>query len=182
MIDGAPRALLYGSEFTSQVNQLRGELPSVQDFVALGDPADSADQPFAARDQLSDASLPEIELDWNDPWVICYTGGTTGTPKGTILSHRAITANTVNTVVSWQLDSDDVAILNAPLFHTGGLNVFTAPLVYNGGTNIVCKDFDSDQVFDLIQGGDVTLFFGIPTYKVPKSVVFVRRLPQTGSG
>ena len=82
---------------------------------------------------------PPSKLDWNDAWVICYTGGTTGLPKGAILTHRAITANSVNTVMSWGLTPDDVTILNSPLFHTGGLNVFTAPLVHIGGTSIVCR-------------------------------------------
>jgi len=160
IVDGAPTALIYGDAFASEVSELRERVPSVAHFVALGE---GPDPPFAERDAFSADPLPEIALDWNDPWVICYTGGTTGTPKGAVLSHRAVTANAVNTVISWELTPDDVAILNAPLFHTGGLNVFTAPLVYNGGTSIVCKGFDPDQVFDLIQTGDVTLFFGVPT-------------------
>jgi len=52
-------------------------------------------------------------------------------PKAAILTHRSITANAANTVVSWGLTADDTALLNAPLFHTGGLNVFTTPLVYH---------------------------------------------------
>jgi fatty-acyl-CoA synthase len=61
------------------------------------------------------------------------------------------------------LTPDDVTILNSPLFHTGGLNVFTAPLVHIGGTSIVCRSFDVDQVFDLIRDASVTLYFGVPT-------------------
>ncbi len=161
--DGTPKLLIYGSEFQAQIDALRSQVPSVESFVALGERSAVGDEPFDAREGLSEIALPEIELDWSDPWVICYTGGTTGTPKGAILSHRAVTANAVNTVVSWGLTPDDVAILNAPLFHTGGLNVFTAPLVYNGGTSIVCEGFDPDQVFDLIQDGFPTVFFGVPT-------------------
>ncbi|MDE3091419.1 MAG: AMP-binding protein, partial [Chloroflexota bacterium] len=58
---------------------------------------------------------------------------------------------------------DDVTILNSPLFHTGGLNVFTAPLVHIGGTSIVCHSFDADQVFDLLRDAGVTIYFGVPT-------------------
>ena len=84
-------------------------------------------------------------------------------PKGAILTHGNITWNSINTVMSWGLTPDDVTILNAPLFHTGGLNVFTAPLVHIGGTSIVCHAFEPDQVFDLIRDGGVTIFFGVPT-------------------
>jgi len=65
--------------------------------------------------------------------------------------------------MSWGLTPDDVTILNSPLFHTGGLNVFTAPLVHIGGTSIVCRGFDVDQVFDLIRDRGVTITFGVPT-------------------
>ncbi len=58
---------------------------------------------------------------------------------------------------------DDVTILNSPLFHTGGLNVFTAPLVHIGGTSIVCRAFNVDQVFDLLRDRGVTIAFGVPT-------------------
>jgi fatty-acyl-CoA synthase len=163
IVDGAPLALIYGSAFRAQVDALRDRIPSVAHVVALDGRGSDRDPSFADREAFSTDPLPEIPLDWDDPWVICYTGGTTGTPKGAILSHRAITANAVNTVTSWGLTPDDVAILNAPLFHTGGLNVFTAPLVYNGGTSIVCQGFDPDQVFDLVQSGSATLFFGVPT-------------------
>ncbi|MBX0329402.1 AMP-binding protein, partial [Oscillochloris sp. ZM17-4] len=100
---------------------------------------------------------------WDDPWVICYTGGTTGTPKGAVLTHGNVAANAVNTVAGWGLTPDDVAILNSPLFHTGGLNVFTAPLVMIGGCSIVCRGVDVDQVFHLIERAGVTIYFSVPT-------------------
>ena len=95
--------------------------------------------------------------------MICYTGGTTGLPKGAQLTYGNITFNSVNTVMSWGLTPDDVTILNSPLFHTGGLNVFTAPLVHIGGTSIVCKTFEVDQVYDLLNDSGVTIWFGVPT-------------------
>jgi fatty-acyl-CoA synthase len=97
------------------------------------------------------------------PWVVCYTGGSTGTPKGAVLSHRAIFANAINTVLSWGLRPDDVTLLDAPLFHTGGLNVLTAPLVAIGGTSIVASGFAPEQTFDAIERHGVTILFGVPT-------------------
>ncbi len=70
--------------------------------------------------------------------MICYTGGTTGLPKGTILHYRCVTTNSVNTVVSWGLRPDDVIPQHMPFFHTRLLNVLTTPLVHIGGTSIVC--------------------------------------------
>jgi fatty-acyl-CoA synthase len=161
--DATPSVFVYGAEFAPAACELRREAPSVRAWVAL-DPAARAaadDHTLAERDAC-DEPVPPVPLGFDDPWVICYTGGTTGTPKGAVLTHGNIAWNAVNTVASWGLDAQDTAILNAPLFHTGGLNVFTAPLVLVGGASVVCRAFDADQVFDLIAGGEVTLFFGVP--------------------
>jgi len=162
--DAQPVVLVYSGEFAAQVNRLRPNIPGVKAFVALNHKAAPADRVFAECDSYpTELTAPRPELHWDSPWVICYTGGTTGLPKGAILSHGNITWNSINTVVSWGLDQDDVAILNAPLFHTGGLNVFTMPLIHTGGASILCSGFDVDQVFDLINEGSVTLYFGVPT-------------------
>jgi fatty-acyl-CoA synthase len=165
LADAEPVVLVYGPDFRAQVEAVRAHAPSVRHVVSLEDsPARPAtDVPFAARDALSDAPLPPVELEASDAWVLCYTGGSTGLPKAAILTHGSITANAANTVVSWGLTADDVALLNAPLFHTGGLNVFTTPLVYVGGTSVVCRGFDVEQVFDLIHRREVSLVFGVPT-------------------
>ena len=120
--------------------------------------------PLAAIADLPPASAPPPPtLAHDDPWVICYTGGTTGTPKGVVLTHGTITWNAVNTAASWGLGPDDTAILDAPLFHTGGLNVFTTPLVHVGGASILCRRFDPGRVLELLQGGGVSVYFGVPT-------------------
>ena len=161
--DATPSVLIYGSEFESAIKALRGQVNSLQHYVAFDRVIAPDDHLLDERDLLSADPPPPVELDWNDAWAICYTGGTTGLPKGAILTHRAITANSVNTVMSWGLTPDDVTILNSPLFHTGGLNVFTAPLVHIGGTSIVCRAFNVDQVFDLLRDRSVTIAFGVPT-------------------
>jgi pimeloyl-ACP methyl ester carboxylesterase len=95
--------------------------------------------------------------------VLCPTGGTTGLPKAAVLTHGNVAWNSINTVMSWGLRPDDVTVLNAPLFHTAGLNVLTAPLDHIGATSIVCRGFDPGQVFDLVRDAGVSLLFGVPT-------------------
>ena len=141
--DAGPKVLVHGPEFVDQVHGLReAGLESVTRLALDADArAFPDDRCHDERDGLGDTAPPPVELDWDDPWVLCYTGGTTGISKGAILTHGNITWNAINTVVSWGLTPDDVTLLNAPLFHTGGLNVFTAPLVQIGGTSIVCRRF-----------------------------------------
>jgi fatty-acyl-CoA synthase len=163
--DARPTVLLYGADFAAHVGGLRSAGAAIKHFVALDTTARSGvdDPSFALRERYPDTPPPPVELGWDDTWAICYTGGTTGLPKGALLTHGNITWNAINTTASWGLTPDDIAILNAPLFHTGGLNVFTAPLAHIGGASIVCRAFDADQVYDLIHDAGVTLFFGVPS-------------------
>lgn len=161
--DAAPRILVYSDDFIEQVNQLRPNLTSIAHFVAIHTRAAASDETFSSRASANQDFRANPTLTPDDPWVICYTGGTTGLPKGAILTHGNMAWNAVNTVSSWALDQNDVAILNAPLFHTGGLNVFTLPLISVGGKSIVCHTFNVDEVFDLIESAEVTVFFGVPT-------------------
>jgi fatty-acyl-CoA synthase len=165
LADAEPVVLVYGPDFRTQVEAVRSQARSVRQVVALEDSPSrpATDVLFATRDTLPEAPLPPVEMEASDPWVLCYTGGSTGLPKAAILTYGSITANAANTVVSWGLSADDVALLNAPLFHTGGLNVFTTPLVYAGGASVVCRGFDVEQVFDLVQRRVVSLVFGVPT-------------------
>ena len=161
-----PRVLVYGKEFVQVAYELHSvsDLP-VDSFVSLDDKARSRNDDFYFTDRAhaSDAQPAPMNVGWDDPWVLCGTGGTTGTPKAAMLTYRSITANAVNTVSSFELQSTDVTLLNAPLFHTGGLNVFTAPLVLAGGTSIVCRSFDPEEVLSSVASKGVSIFFGVPT-------------------
>lgn len=158
--DAEPMILIYSSDFAEAVNTMRANLPSIRHFICFDE---GDDRFFREREQFSPDFSMDSSLHPDDPWVICYTGGTTGLPKGVLLTHGNLAWNAVNTVSSWGLDQHDVAILNAPLFHTGGLNVFTLPLVSVGGKSIVCTNFSADDVFNLVESGGVTVFFGVPT-------------------
>lgn len=160
-----PSALLYGPGFEATAEIIAGSSAgrSIRRVIALGEPSRADHVALSDRDELSDEPLPPVNLESEDPWVLCSTGGSTGLPKAAILTHGNILWNAINTIVSWSLREDDVAILDAPMFHTGGLNVFTAPLVYAGGASIVCGGFEAGQFYDLLAERRPTLYFGVPT-------------------
>lgn len=161
----APRLLIYSQNMADRVTELCRGGPMVVDHkVVIGDAPLPGHQTWEAwLSRASSTPPPAVPLSMADPWVLCYTGGTTGLPKAAILTHGTVTWNAINTVMSWGLTPQDTTILNLPLFHTGGLNVFTTPLVHIGGCSIVCQNFDIDQVFDLIAQHRVTVLVGVPT-------------------
>ncbi len=161
--DAEPKVLFYSSEWREHVNELRASLSSVRHVIALEQPAHANDKLFAEREECSATMADRPDLHMDDPWGIYYTGGTTGLPKGAILTHGNMAWNSINTVMSWGLTSEDCAALQLPLFHIGGPNIFMLPLVHVGGKTILCKQFDLAQTFDLIAGNSITHFVGVPT-------------------
>jgi fatty-acyl-CoA synthase len=99
----------------------------------------------------------------DDPLVVLFTSGTTGRPKGAILPGRAIAANADATRQAWELTRGDVALVDAPLFHTGGLNVLATPLLYVGGTIVVLPRFEASASADVLVRERCTVAFGVPT-------------------
>lgn len=105
----------------------------------------------------------DVNIKEEDPLAMIYTGGTTGKPKGVILSHRSILWNALNTVMSWGLTKEDKTITCLPMFHTGGLNVLSLPLLLVGGEVILRADFDPEQIIEDIEKYECTIMMLVPT-------------------
>ncbi len=100
---------------------------------------------------------------FEDPCMILYTSGTTGFPKGAVLSYRMIYWNSVNTGLRLNLTQNEVVLTFLPLFHTGGWNVLTTPCLHRGAKIILLKKFDPELVLSLTAKEKVTVLFGVPT-------------------
>lgn len=95
--------------------------------------------------------------------MILYTSGTTGSPKGAMLSHQMLFWNSVNTSLRLNLTQHDKAVIFLPLFHTGGWNVLLTPFIHRGAQAILIKKFDAEKVLALSENESCTLLFGVPT-------------------
>ncbi|HEX8243778.1 MAG TPA: AMP-binding protein [Longimicrobium sp.] len=87
----------------------------------------------------------DVGVEPEDPWLVLYTSGSTGQPKGAILPHRQLFYNAVATTTAWELGAHDVAPVSTPFFHTGGWNVFAMPLWFRGGKVVLFDQFDADS-------------------------------------
>jgi fatty-acyl-CoA synthase len=97
----------------------------------------------------------------DDLFMIQYTSGTSGRPKGVMLSHGNVIWNVVNLLVDIDLGSDEVALVTAPLFHTAALNQVLLPTLLKGGTAVIEAKFDPERAIELIETERVTLLFGV---------------------
>ncbi len=104
-----------------------------------------------------------------DAALIGYTSGTTGRPKGAVLSHANLLASVRALELAWRWTSDDVLVLALPLFHMHGLGVGLHGTLTVGASAVLQPTFEPDAVFDAIADADETLgrratmFFGVPT-------------------
>ncbi|MCJ0906828.1 long-chain fatty acid--CoA ligase [Rhodococcus sp. ARC_M6] len=99
----------------------------------------------------------------HDVAVIMYTSGTTGHPKGAMLTHENLRANAAAVTASFGLRERDVTITALPMFHIGGLGLHTLPFIYVGGTNVILPAFDPVKVLDLVQSERATQLLLVPT-------------------
>ena len=113
------------------------------------------------------AAAPTDRLDLpvthEDPCFIMYTSGTTGRPKGVVLTHGNVVFAVMNPIVDLDFLSDEVALVAAPLFHTAALNFVALPTLLKGGTVLIEEGFEPGRILHLIETERVTYSFGVPT-------------------
>jgi fatty-acyl-CoA synthase len=105
----------------------------------------------------------DVPVDPDDTAMILYTSGTTGRPKGAMLTHANIAWNSVNLLLDVDLASDEVTLVAAPMFHVAALNQTVLPTLLKGGRVILMSAFDPQNALDIIAGHRVTYLFGVPT-------------------
>jgi fatty-acyl-CoA synthase len=117
----------------------------------------------AGLDALATDDSSEIDepIGLDDLFMIQYTSGTSGRPKGVMLTHGNVVWNVVNLLIDIDLGSEEVALVTAPLFHTAALNQVLFPTILKGGTALVEARFDPVRAVDLIESQRVTLLFGV---------------------
>ena len=159
---GKPKVLVYSEDWHAEVEELKPSFTSVEHVVAMTNPG-PGELDIAARESMGPELHDLPDLDMDDPWGIYYTGGTTGLPKGAVITHGNVTWNSVNTITSWGITGQHKAALQLPFFHIGGPMIFMVPLVHAGGTTILCTGFDPDETFDLVEDSGITHYVAVPT-------------------
>ncbi len=112
-------------------------------------------------------ALVPVEIDpHNDPHIILYTAGTTGEPKGVVLTHYNFIFNLINTQAGEETSSDESCLVLFPMFHISGYIIFQMSCLYLGGKVILHPRFDAKEYLELIHKHRVTLFGAPPTVYV----------------
>ena len=149
------KILVFGDRFAPTIDSLLSELDSMETLVGIGASARGSRDYEQLLNQYP-STEPEVKVSEQDIAYFLYTSGTTGLPKGTIITHRGITESAVNYILSAHLRHEDVGLVAAPLFWGGVPLVNIVPQVYIGGTLVIADSFTPEAILSLIQREKVT--------------------------
>lgn len=139
-------------------------------LVSAGDPAGKIPGAIGFENLIRNAGERPADFSLNpaeDMAVLLYTGGTTGNPKGTVLTHRNIVANTMQFAQWYSFrQGDETCICAIPMSHSGGMSGVMNVPIYAAATMIVFRKFVADKVAQAINKYSATRFFGVPTMYV----------------
>lgn len=146
VLDNADAALLvYGPDCAEVAHQIAAGTPAMAE----------SDLPLADHTPPQGAST--------DPFLIVYTSGTTGRPKGAVLTQEAVFWNALNALHAQDLTPEDHILNVLPLFHVGGINIQVMPTFFTGGTVTLHRGFDPGRALSALEDEGITTTVCVPT-------------------
>ena len=157
--------VVHGRDHGPLADALRDRLDDVRQWIAAEPPVEGGADSLPYEDLLAGADpQPRDEpVSLEDPCLIMYTSGTTGRPKGAVLTHGNMTWNAVNQFMGMDFTPSERTLALAPLFHIGGLNGTVNPALLRGGCAVIVRRFDPVRTLAVIEEQRVTSFFAVPT-------------------
>ncbi|MDH3234474.1 MAG: long-chain fatty acid--CoA ligase [Alphaproteobacteria bacterium] len=155
----AASVVLAEEDLRPTIDTVRADIADCQ-FVGYDGGAGWLDYDDILAGAEGDDSNPHVTAE--TPFLIVYTSGTTGRPKGAVLTQSAIAWNAVNATHTYNLTSDDVILTFLPMFHVGGLNIQTTPGLHAGATIVLQAKFDPGAALQAVRDHDPSLFVSVP--------------------
>ncbi|WP_255215934.1 long-chain-fatty-acid--CoA ligase [Pseudenhygromyxa sp. WMMC2535] len=178
------KVFAFSAEFAALVTEIAPALESVAHVLAIGDFGSGSDLAdgdprFADYASWRDAGEdldPGVEQSSSDVAFQVYSSGTTGNPKGVLLSNANVFSLLPTTSLSWEISTDSVNMIALPLFHVGGCG-WAMVGMYQGCTSVIVRDFDAAKLIELIAAHRITHAFLVPVL-----LHFIQQAPNAEAG
>lgn len=168
--DSGAELLVADAGMLERVDQVRAEgrasaLRHVWTMLPAGHAEPSVLQ--TAQDETLDAAAPEAEVSATDLAQLLYTSGTTSTPKGAMMSHRALVAEYLSSIIALDFTAEDRPLVAMPLYHSAAMHVFLLPYLSLGATVRLLPAPDIPRMLELVETEHIGSLFLAPTVWVP---------------
>ena len=163
--DADAEAIIFHADFKPVIDGIRDRIPSLKYFYIADGPADDTWITSTYDDLVegaADSAISDPPTDENAMLNLYYTSGTTGNPKGVMLTHRNIYANALSTIISFKLDDRTVWYHIAPLFHLADA-FYIWSVTYQGGVHVMQRQFAPQAVLTTIEKERITAAMMVPT-------------------
>jgi len=162
--DSAPDILIYSSEYARKVGEIKKAATGLKKYLrhGAGDmPEDESLVDFLEQNSPQEPPLlTEVEL--KDPLFIMYTSGTTGDPKGAVLTHQNILFGAIHSLLGYGVDRSYKSLVVAPLFHIGALAASVTPIIYAGGSVMLNSFYNAAEILNIIGREKINYMFAVP--------------------
>ncbi|MFF4256574.1 long-chain-fatty-acid--CoA ligase [Streptomyces sp. NPDC001663] len=155
--DSTAQLIVVGAEFAGTVEQLRERLPKVRTVVVLGGEGDEYEDWLADAEPVTEPRLAAPE----ECFLQLYTSGTTGWPKGAMLTQRGMLAHAAAVAPAYAMDENTVNVVAMPLFHVGGTSWALGSMSV-GARTVVVRELVPATLLDLIEARSATHAFLVP--------------------
>jgi acyl-CoA synthetase (AMP-forming)/AMP-acid ligase II len=155
------RFFVFGEEFSDLVNTIRSQPHQIKNFISIGDRLTDIHD-YEMLLEKSENREPGVRLTEKDECQLMYTSGTTGRPKGALITHGNILWNLINTMMGREDKEGEVSLVVGPLYHTAALNNHFTVRVAMAGTSILIKRFEPKSVMEIIEKEKVNVISGAP--------------------
>lgn len=153
-----------GFDFVGFYAGIRSEIPDVDEVIFLGDGGgEHSYTSLTGEPDTGELTRHEAEVAADDPALILYTSGTTGRPKGAVLTHRGMIASASGQVERLSTTPDDVYLCVMPFNHVGGITCSVTAALITGSTLVLPSAFSPAGALADMEKHGVTLFAGVPT-------------------
>ena len=160
------QAFIVHDEFTPIIDSIKKELTNIPSdrYIVVGKKTKGYKE-YNEFTKDSPDTEPNIDFECKDPWIILYTSGTTGIPKGVVRSHESYIAFFLINAIDFGFNEHDVCLNVMPLYHVNS-TFYTFLFLYIGGTAYIhpARHFRADEILEIIEKEKITFISLIPTH------------------